>query len=94
MTDSYFTNHCGGCGKPIKSFAVNKQGDLPKVYCGGVCQTIHINRSPNDWTLVQDPGNPGKKIWKYKGKQEMSNPPWSNPNQRQDIIDRLAAKNW
>lgn len=35
-----FTNYCaGGCGKIVGSYALNKQGDLPTLFCGGVCQT-------------------------------------------------------
>lgn len=35
-----FRNHCAGCGKPIGTPAISRRGDLPTVYCDGVCETI------------------------------------------------------
>ena len=35
-----FSNTCGGCGKAISSFAKNKNGDLPAVFCSRSCETL------------------------------------------------------
>lgn len=34
-----FENHCAGCGKKIMSYATGRLGELPRVYCGAVCET-------------------------------------------------------
>lgn len=34
-----FKNICAGCGNTIMSYALDKHGTLPTVFCGGVCQT-------------------------------------------------------
>ena len=37
--NNMFNNHCGWCSKSIGSYAINKQGDLPLVFCGSPCET-------------------------------------------------------
>jgi len=39
-----FENHCSGCNKRIDSFALDRQGTLPRVFCGGVCSTLYLNK--------------------------------------------------
>lgn len=39
MTEiSMFDTNCGYCGKPMKTYAKNKRGDLPVVYCSLHCE--------------------------------------------------------
>lgn len=45
---SLFTNHCAGCGKRIDSFATDRSGTLPTVFCNGVCETEYRNRKKFD----------------------------------------------
>jgi len=34
-----YTTKCAGCGKILFTFAQNKRGDLPKVYCSKICES-------------------------------------------------------
>lgn len=33
-----FENKCVKCGKILYTYAIDRQGTLPKVYCGKVCE--------------------------------------------------------
>lgn len=33
-----YPTHCGYCGKPMKTYAKNKRGDLPLVFCSIACE--------------------------------------------------------
>jgi hypothetical protein len=37
--DGMFDTRCGYCGKPMKTFAINKRGDMKTVYCSTACET-------------------------------------------------------
>lgn len=41
-----YDNHCAGCGRLFKnvSFAIDKRGTLPLMYCDGVCRTLETNK--------------------------------------------------
>ena len=38
MVDKMFDAYCAYCGNPMKTFALNKRGDLPTVYCSKACE--------------------------------------------------------
>lgn len=38
IRDGMFENYCAYCGKPVMSFAKNKRGDLPTVFCSSKCE--------------------------------------------------------
>ena len=33
-----YETYCSQCGKPMKTFAKNKRGELPTVYCSKHCE--------------------------------------------------------
>ena len=37
-SEGMFETVCGYCGKPMKTFARNKRGELPIVYCSKACE--------------------------------------------------------
>lgn len=34
-----FDNYCSACGKLIPTYAIDRSGNVPKVYCNSVCET-------------------------------------------------------
>ncbi|MFH0863856.1 MAG: hypothetical protein V1858_02125 [Candidatus Gottesmanbacteria bacterium] len=45
MDPSYlFSNKCSGCGKEIKTVAIDRMGTLPVVYCNDVCKSDKAKR--------------------------------------------------
>jgi hypothetical protein len=38
MGDGMFDTTCGYCGKPMKTYAKDKMGTLPVVYCSRPCE--------------------------------------------------------
>lgn len=38
MNQNMFKTNCAVCGKEMFTYAKDKMGTLPKVYCGKVCQ--------------------------------------------------------
>lgn len=34
-----FQNYCSGCGKSIPTFAIDRSGNVPLVFCSSVCRT-------------------------------------------------------
>lgn len=74
----YFPNQCGYCGKRILSFAKNKSGDLPLVFCGGPCETSYNNRKKFD------PRFDKEKVFQ----------PFNHSLSSEEVAEKLAKKHW
>lgn len=42
-----FPNKCGECRKPIATPSLNRQGDLPLVFCNRACESKYRSKKTN-----------------------------------------------
>lgn len=81
---SLFSNHCGGCGKSIPTYATNRQGDVPTVFCNRACETVYNQekRMADHKTFV--PFKQG--LTTNEVTQRMSQSPWHRNHGGQYIL--------
>ncbi len=71
-----FDNYCSGCGKFIPTFAIDRQGNVPKVFCNSVCRTDFDNEDRLQHLKVIVPFK--KSVSAEELTKRMSKKPWNN----------------